>query len=335
MSWYSVPLIPYIVLLLLGISLSGADSFEVLRNFNGGISSTGVAANSVGTISGHVFEADGTTPIYHIAVRAEDLNNTFEETVCTNASGSFQLNTVPLDKPVRLRADSYPGAAWCNASTEYLTEYWGETTPYGGPGLITLTNSEPVKSNTDFLIDPQGSGPVPNIDAWYLDGIVEALDWPLNTHIKLVLEDPATVLSPDHTLETDVTEITNWGPTYAAFDLNGLSQLDPGMIVSVSGNYTTKIITIQPIAVTEINLELNTISGTAPSNYWLWMFFDPSCCRSTVANSSGNWSFDYSVKGSKGGAHSRCRLPIRRIRSYSQWKRGKNFCVLVRRLSLW
>ena len=263
------------------------------------ISSNAPGANSLGSISGHIYEANGTTPIPHIAILVEDENNTFEDLTCADASGFFQIDTIPLDLPVRLRADSYPGANWCNAPTAYLQEYWGQTTPYGGPGLITLTNAVPSKPNADFYLDIPGSEPDPSIDAWYLDGFVEALDWPLNTHIKLTIENPSTLLTPDYSAESDVIDMTDFGPTIHTFNLSGLFQLNPGMKISISGNYTTKIITVHPLTITNIDMASDIISGTSMPNNWMWMYFQPSCCRAVTSDANGDWSIDYSVEGPK------------------------------------
>lgn len=250
-----------------------------------------------GLVSGTTYAADGVTPLPHIAVslQRDSLTNGFGP-VCSDANGQYTLSGVPLDEPFRVRADAYQDA-WCDAGANYISEYWQETLE-DGPTRLTLTAGSSEQTGVDFTMDPVGSRPAPNLDVWPLADTVDALDWPLNTHLKLRIEDLTTPLSPDYTAETDVTGLSGWGPTLATFNLKGLFNITPDMMVSVSGDYMTGIVFVDPLSITSVDPDQDIITGTTGPTNWLWMYFEPSCCRSTVADANGVWTFDYSVPGS-------------------------------------
>jgi hypothetical protein len=144
--------------------------------------------------------------------------------------------------------------------------------------------------------------PSPHLDVWYMDENINAYDWPFGTHLTLEIENPTTVLSPDYSSETDVTGYTSWDPktTLGSFNLNGLFEITPGMIVTVSGASLTKDLEVANLSVTSIDLANDTVSGSTDPNQNMWMWFETSCCRNFQANGSGVWTVDYSVLGTGG-----------------------------------
>jgi hypothetical protein len=135
-----------------------------------------------------------------------------------------------------------------------------------------------------------------------MDENINAYDWPFGTHLTLEIENPTTVLSPDYSSETDVTGYTSWDPktTLGSFNLNGLFEITPGMIVTVSGASLTKDLEVANLSVTSIDLANDTVSGSTDPNQNMWMWFETSCCRNFQANGSGVWTVDYSVLGTGG-----------------------------------
>lgn len=241
-----------------------------------------------GEISGTVYAVDGVTPLEHIAVSFQG-DNGYGNSVCTDASGHYAFHGAPLDLPLRIRTDAYHDS-WCNAAADYVSEYWGETLQ-DGPGMLTLTSGSSQASGVNFQLDLTGTRPAPNLGVWYKDGNIEAMDWLVGTHLKLQIEDLTTLPSPDYVAETD---FTGNGP---AFNLNGQFTMQPGMRVTVSGAYMSAVIIINPLVVTSADPISDTVTGTTNPNDWMWMYFERSCCRSTVANGSGIWSINYSVPG--------------------------------------
>lgn len=253
-----------------------------------------------GVISGTVYAADGITPLEHIGVSFQSDYHFPSESVCSDANGQYIARGVPLNVPVRLRANTWHDP-WCNATGDYVQEYRQETLQ-DGPVHITLTAADPQQTGADFLLDPEGSRRVPNLGVWYQEGWIEAFDWPMGTHLKLKIEDITTPVSPDYSQEMDVTETVPEDPatTRAIFDLEGGFEMAPGMIVSVSGDYLSAYLLIDALTITNVDPDLDVISGSTAPNNWLWMFSPQSCCRSTVANGSGVWSMDFSQPGPEG-----------------------------------
>ena len=260
------------------------------------LSAINFTLDPAGSVSGTVYAADGVTPLQHIAVSLQGDTYHSSDPICTGANGQYVFNHVPLDKSFHVRADAYRDS-WCDAGADYISQYSGETLN-DGPALLTLTAASPDQSAVNFALQTGGSTPVPNLDVWYKTGTVDALDWPIGTHLKLKIEDTTTPLSPDYTSEMDVTSYSGWGPTLATFDLNGSFEMQPGMIVTVSGDYRTAIVLIDNLTITSIDPALDKITGGTAPNNWLWMFYSPgNCCRSTVADGSGVWLMDFSVLG--------------------------------------
>lgn len=246
--------------------------------------------NPGGVIAGTTYAANGVTPLGHVAVSLM-ADNGYQNSVCSDANGLYAFHGAPLNLPLRLRADAYHDS-WCNVgSTNYLSEYWQETLE-DGPTFLTLTTPSQLQAGVDFALQPfTAQSHKPNLDVWYKDGKVEAFDWPSGTHLKLKIEDPSTLLSPDYSAERYMDG------SMAPFK-TGTFEIKPGMIVTVSGDYQSAIVRVDNLSITNLDSALDVISGNTAPNNWLWMYYSPgACCRSTVADSSGHWTMDLSVPG--------------------------------------
>lgn len=244
-----------------------------------------------GEISGTVYAADGVTPLEHIAISFQN-DIGYNNSVCTDANGQYTFHGAPFDLPLRIRADAYHDS-WCDAGADYLSQYWNETLE-DGPTLVTVSAGTPAQTGIDFTMQPGGSSiPTPNLDVWVKDERVQAFEWPVGTHIKLKIDDIGTMPSPDYTAEADVTSANGY-----SFELAGQFDIQPGMVVSVSGGYQTAFVVVDNLSISSVDPVTDVISGGTAPNNWLWMFYSPGeCCRSTVANSSGQWTLDFSVLG--------------------------------------
>ena len=244
-----------------------------------------------GSISGTVYEADGVTPIPDLLVSSFG-NNDFGNGACTDSLGHYTIQNVPFGQAIYVYAG---GENWCGGSENYAVEFWQESSSLTGASLLTASAQTSDLIGIDFTLDtaPPNSSNI-FMRAWYVDDVIEADNWPVGTHLTLDIEDMTTPISPDHSMEMDTTEFIT------LFNLNGQFDVKPGMFVIVSGASVTKIMTVADVAITNIDQKSDTITGTAPPNSWMWMFFGPSCiptCRSTVANGSGIWVMDFSVRG--------------------------------------
>jgi len=97
---------------------------------------------------------------------------------------------------------------------------------------------------------------------------VEGYEWPMGTLVHLMIDDPATEDSPD--MESDDTaELSPWAPwgdarTYVSYEFAGEYDLKPGDVVTLIDEFgTTRTHTVQNLAVTEVNGDTDTVSGTA------------------------------------------------------------------------
>lgn len=245
-----------------------------------------------GSISGTVYDTDG-TPIPNISVYALG-NNYFGQGACTDNFGNYTLPNVPFGLSVYVYAG---GNYWCGENN-YALQFWPGTSNLNNASLLSVSAQDPDMPDKDFILDtiPLAS-PDPFMRAWYMDDIIEADNWPDGTPLTLQIEDMTTPTSPDYSTETTMSG------SITQINLKGQFDVKPGMFVILSGASLTRIMMVDNLTITNINQDLDTITGTTVPNNWLWMYFEPSCtptCRSTVANESGIWMMDYSVPGSEG-----------------------------------
>ena len=143
------------------------------------------------------------------------------------------------------------------------------------------------------------------MDAWYQEGSINAYDWPFGTHLTLDIEDPTTPASPDYSMGTDVNGYTDWDShvTLGTFNLNGLFEIQPGMILTISGAGSTRELLVSNLTITNIDQENDIITGGTEPDQNLWMWYSsttPTCCRGFQADENGIWVVDYSQPGPNG-----------------------------------
>jgi hypothetical protein len=109
-----------------------------------------------GAIRGTVFAEDGLTPLPNIGVGAD---GTWLRD-CTDASGVYEIQHVPLGEPFTLFAG---GLGWCAGSAGYYREWWEESDTLKAAAAITVTTGQPQLSGIDFtlkLLPPQAYLPL-------------------------------------------------------------------------------------------------------------------------------------------------------------------------------
>ena len=97
-----------------------------------------------GTISGHVYKADGVTPIINAFMYAYSSSG-YSESASTSADGSFTITSLPTDNyTISVHASGY------------ITEYYQDTYDYSSATLVFVTapNNTP---NIDFTLDVGGT----------------------------------------------------------------------------------------------------------------------------------------------------------------------------------
>ena len=162
----------------------------------------------------------------------------------------------------------------------------------------------PGSSGAVWIADEDGDstrveGWVPNpvVSAQPEDDWVEGWDWPEGALVTLTIYDD---LDPDNGVlftATDImtTDTPPWIParTMVHFDLWGQFDIQPGQLVIIGDGETAKSLEITNLAVTEVNPDTDTVSGTASSNGEVevtaeipWNWHD----RTVIADGVGNWS---------------------------------------------
>ncbi len=128
------------------ITLTGAAPTFSEANFT-----LDIVTPSDGTISGTVKDASTGQLLDGIEVWIPGLSNVW---TCTKNGGNYQLNNLPKNTGLVIRAQSFSG---CPGAQNYAPEYWRETAFQSSATRITLTVSVPNVSGIDFTLDIGGS----------------------------------------------------------------------------------------------------------------------------------------------------------------------------------
>jgi len=126
---------------------------------------------------------------------------------------------------------------------------------------------------------------------------VFAWDWPTGVALTLTIDDPTTTSqNPDYTTTGVASAYEDWEH---GFFLGDIFDIQPGDLVTVSGANITKQHIVTHITVTKIDIDADTVSGTANSGsiIHVGMICDESGCadRNVPTNESGNWLADFSI----------------------------------------
>ncbi|MBK8420699.1 hypothetical protein [Candidatus Villigracilis saccharophilus] len=110
---------------------------------------------------------------------------------------------------------------------------------------------------SDYFTVPEAVNPFiivqPNEDR------VFGFDWPVGALLELEIDDPATPQSPDYTASQIFIESDDWRN---GFELGGLFDIQPGHLVTVNDGTTVRQHTVTHLAVTNIDVDADTVSGT-------------------------------------------------------------------------
>jgi len=103
------------------------------------------ALGSGGTISGHVYQSDGITPIEGAWIYASQVDDGHGGTATTSADGSYTITTL---RTGQYRVEAYAGG--------YLTEYYDNVYDYSEATLVSVTMPDDTP-NIDFTLDLGGT----------------------------------------------------------------------------------------------------------------------------------------------------------------------------------
>jgi hypothetical protein len=152
--------------------------------------------------------------------------------------------------------------------------------------------------------------PNPNFAVRFLIDQVDGFGWPSDASVTLIIDDPATPEDTDYTATQPVTPGPPSDPdqTLLGFNLRGAFDIQPGHVVTLTNGAITKAHTVTDLAVTDVDPENDTVSGTAPADTEVGVRpCDPSGCYNAyaTADASGNWTADltgiYDIVPGSGG----------------------------------
>lgn len=144
----------------------------------------------------------------------------------------------------------------------------------------------------------------PGIVAFPIQDSLGGDDWPRDLPVIMTIDDPGNGPGVDFT-NTQLPGDRPWAPngTWIEFDLQGFD-LKPGALVTYDNGQTTKTHSVIDLRVTSVDVESDTLSGTAaPGGEVHGWVETPSgnANRHTVADGNGNWSLVFSTPGTNGG----------------------------------
>jgi polyisoprenoid-binding protein YceI len=147
--------------------------------------------------------------------------------------------------------------------------------------------------------------PNPYIEASLNGRWIQAREWALGTVLTLEIDDPSNGVGIDHTGLPAVVQYNPDNPgdpndIRARFDWPDIG-LQPGFVVTVTGNGTSKTLIIPALTVTAVDQVLDTVSGVATLGAQLHVCASiPGYCVTrwvTADPSTGAWTADYGKPG--------------------------------------
>lgn len=136
---------------------------------------------------------------------------------------------------------------------------------------------------------------------------IEAWEWNIGSTLTVNIYSSGTETSlPDYTISDVVTGPTPWGDTrnYLSFDLNGIYDIKPGYLVTVSDGTIIKQHIVKPLVFDVMDVNADTISGFAEpgSNVDAWACDNSNCYnRHVIASDPGGiWIANWHIPGLQG-----------------------------------
>ena len=134
------------------------------------------------------------------------------------------------------------------------------------------------------------------------DDQIEGWEWPIGETVTIDVDDPATEANPDFT-RTVLVEIVEGDPHSFLFFTEDYD-LKPGDVITASGTTVTKVLIVENLTISDINLEADIVYGIAePEQSLEALACDSFTCypRYVTADIEGNWSADFSIPGIQEG----------------------------------
>ena len=133
---------------------------------------------------------------------------------------------------------------------------------------------------------------------------IEAWEWNIGSTLTVNIYSSGTETSlPDYTISDVVTGPTPWGDTrnYLSFNLNGIYDIKPGYLVTISDSTIIKQHIVKPLAFDVMDVNADTVSGFAEpgSNVDVWACDNSNCYNRhvTASDPGGIWIADWHIPG--------------------------------------
>ncbi len=242
-------------------------------------------------------------------VTMTDGANTNEETI-TNLS----VHGANVDNDT-VSGDADPGSeVWVNVTSEpgayrhTIAETDGSwTVDFANPNGIAQDMLFDIISGTEITVEQKHANgcstayhfnaQAPGIEASRENNWVKGRGWPVGSVLTLSID--GTVLSPTATVEHNPNNPGDPNDIRAEFDLGGI-QLQPGMQLTVTDGTTPRTLTLTALAISAINTENATISGTTDSPLGVRVcVYQPGKCvvRWAVPDGDGHWTVNFRTAG--------------------------------------
>ena len=252
-----------------------------------------------GTISGTVRDTQGNL-LQNVYVSVEGVESPNPgQGGCTDALGEYSVSGLPLNYSYRVSAgyDSCGTPAWG-------IEYWQESPTHTDATPISLVAGGNHLTDINFTLAPPS--PDTNIIARLTLNQVDADGWLPGTLLTILVDNPSTVLSPDFTATDTVLPADPSNTTSIVFSFQDTYTLQSGDVVTVEGGGITRSTTVADIHVTNVNPELDMVSGTAGPgitsvNVRLWG--SPIEMQRDAEVVNGIWSADFSISSPDYGVY--------------------------------
>ena len=195
--------------------------------------------------------------------------------------------------------DNACDSSWTSASTntsaeitfmEANTPYYWQVRAYDGEGYTEADGGAWWKFTT---------GAYARFHAQYVENNIAGYDWRPGDAVTVTVDDPSNGPGVDF---TDTKTADSYG-TVIFYNLSGL-QVSPDMVITMTDGVVFKSHTAINLAVTEVNIDADTVSGTGLAgvrlhvqhcqyNGCLWR-------RWVTVQTDGTWQVDFSVPGASG-----------------------------------
>jgi hypothetical protein len=166
----------------------------------------------------------------------------------------------------------------------------------GSQGNVRLTDEDGDATQVDGYV------PNPTFAVRVNSNWVEANEWELDASLTLEIDDPDNGPGVDYT-DTQTVGEAPWDPsqTYVEIQFEGLYDVQPGDVVTLTDGVTSKTHIVTSIEITGYDLESDLVFGVAdPNSYDLLVYAcDDEYCSTRHVNSDGggHWTADFGNPG--------------------------------------